>query len=158
VTSGVHSQYNANIRSQTEDIELSRVLPTHSVSAGYTPTSLFDGETRLDEIQYTAAPTTKLRVNNKGSETGFQTRVDSYTSPDDYLKIRENPKVAVLARPTFGYEDSSNISSRKVHFQPKIQPIKSYDSGLNRGTIHRSGVEAQGVNGRYFANKRAVVY
>lgn len=158
VTSGVQSSYTTNGRNSLEDTRLSKTLPTTSVSAGYTPVTLFNGETHLDEMILESHITTKLNVHNKGSEDGYQTRIDSYTSPDDYLKLRENPKVAIATRPVFGYQDNRNIASKKVHFQSKIQPVKSYDSGLNSGTIHRSGVESKSVNGRYFANKRTAVY
>lgn len=156
VTSGVQSQYTQQGRSSTEDTVLSKTLPTHSSSAGFTPLTLFDGESRLDEMQLESRIETKLNIQNPGSETGYQTRVESYTSPDDYIKKRENPNVSVVARPSFGYQSPN--SAKPIPFQQKLQPIKSYSSGLNQGTIHRSGVEETKVGGRFFANKRAPVY
>jgi hypothetical protein len=158
VTSGVQSQYNAINKSSIEDIELSRTLPSHSSSAGFISTSLFDGKTHLDELEFDPRIETRLNIANPGSEdNGYKTQIESYTSPDDYMKKRSNPNVSVVARSSFGYQDTSN-SAKKIPFQQKLQPIKSYDSGLNQGTIHRSGVESQNVNGRFFANKRAPVY
>lgn len=156
VTSGVQSQYTTQGRSDMEGTTLSKTLPTHSTSAGFTPLSMFDGETHLDEMVFDPHIETKLQIHNPGSETGFQTRVDSYTSPDDYLKKRENPNVSVVARPSFGYQSSN--SGKKIHFQQKLQPIKSYTSGLNQGTIHRAGVEEKKIGGRFFANKKSPVY
>ncbi len=158
VTSGVQSQYTAKNRSNIEDIELSRTLPSHSSSAGFISTSLFNGETHLDELEFDPRIETRLNITNPGSEdNGYKNQVESYTSPDDYMKKRSNPNVSVVARPAFGYQDTSN-SAKKIPFQQKLQPIKSYDSGLNQGTIHRSGVEEKKVGGRFFANKRAPVY
>lgn len=157
VAAGVTSQYTSQGRSRVEDTVLSKTLPQHSSSAGFTPVSMFDGETHLDELYFDPRIETKLQIHNPGSETGFQTRVDSYTSPDDYLKKRENPNVSVVARPSFGYQDTSN-SAKTIHFQQKLQPIKSYSSGLNQGTIHRTGVEEKKVGGRFFANKKTPVY
>jgi len=158
VHSGVQSNYTVDGDNRMREMVLNHNLPSVSVSSGYTPTTMFDGETRLDELHFDHALTTKMRVNNPGSETGYQTRVDSYTSPDDYIKMRENPKVAVMARPTFGYQDNENIASKKIQVQRKLEPIKSYGSGLNSGTIHTQGIENQKVGGRFFANKKTAVY
>jgi hypothetical protein len=157
VTAGMRSNYTVDGDNRMRDMVLSRGSPTISASAGYTPITTFDGETRLDELQFDQALTTRLRVSNPGSEHGYQTRVESYTSPDDYIKIRENPKVAVMARPVFGYKNDENTRSKETHVQRKLEPVKSYNSGLNAGTIHTYGVEEQNVGGRYFANRKTAV-
>jgi len=158
VSSGMHSDYTVDGDNRMGDIVLSNNLPSVSMSAGYTPVTMFDGETRLDELHFDHALTTKFKINNPGSEYGYQTRVESYTSPDDHIKLKENPKVAVLARQTFVYKSNENITSNKINVQRKLEPVKSYNSGLNSGTIHTSGVETQKVGGRYFGNRKTSAY
>jgi hypothetical protein len=157
-SSGMTSAYNAHARSSVEDTVLSKTLPQYSVSAGHTPITLFDGETRLDELEFQPHITTKMNIHNPGSEDGYQTRLESYIPVDDHIKKRENPVVSVVARPSFGYQDNSNSLTKQTHVQQKLQPLKTYGNGLNAGTIHRSGIEEKKVGGRFFANKRTPVY
>jgi hypothetical protein len=152
VGSGVQSSIMIDGRSGLENLTLEHNLPETSISAGYNSGVTIDGQTRLDELELDYIPTTKLNVINPGSESGYQTKVEFYT-PEDHLKIRENPKVQIMARPSFTYQDNSGTMTKEIHVRRKLEPAKSYGTGLNQGTILRAGVEQPKVNTRYFGSK-----
>lgn len=124
-----------------DEYVLDRKLPSAPISSGYNAPHTVDGETRLDELDFETQLSAPLSVINPGSETGYQTRIESYTPPEQHLKLRENPRVPVVASHTYDYKDR-NADKRSFHFQTKIQPEKSYHTNLNGGTIRVAGVEA----------------
>ena len=69
------------------------------------------------------------------------------------MKLMENPRVPVSAHSTFDYHDNQNIQNKKLHFKGKMQPLKSYNAGLNSGTIKTSGLDERKIGGRYFGNR-----
>ena len=79
------------------DITLMNNVPNVSVSAGYGPITTFDGETHFSDIALDENITSKLNITNPGSEIGYQTRMTYYTPPEEYLKLKENPRVATAA-------------------------------------------------------------
>jgi hypothetical protein len=122
------------------DYELNRKTPWTSVSSGFTTQHTQNGETRLDDLEFQSKLSAPTRVLNPSSETGYQTRMESYTSPEQHLKIRENPKVPVAAHHESQYRDL-NSEQQQFRVRTKIQPVKSYGSGLNSGTVKTSGVQ-----------------
>ena len=133
ITSGNEMGVTLDGPNALRDITLMNNVPSVSVSAGYIPITTFDGETHFARYSLDESITSKLNIMNPGSEIGYQTRMTYYTPPEEYLKLRENPRVATAAAPTYQYKDNSNINT-KIHFQsPKIQPVKTYNNGLRRG-------------------------
>ena len=149
-SSGVTPLYTVNGETRLSDITLNRNLPVSSISSGHNAVITIDGSTQLGDMQLNESISTKLNVANPGSEFGYQTTLESYTSPDNYIKLKENPRVPSASVPTFDYKDSGNTLNQKVHFQEKrIQPVKSYGNGLNSGIILKSGIDQKNVGGRY---------
>jgi hypothetical protein len=118
------------------------------------PITTFDGETRFQDIQLNKLPTAPLVVGNP--EFDYKTRINSenIAPPENSIKLRENPKVSVAAHKTFNYNHDENMQTNRPFFRKKIEPVKSYSSGLNRGTILTSGVEQPKIGRNYFTGKR----
>ncbi len=155
-TAGYQSDFNQDGATQYDRISLDKTLPVYSTSSGYSTQNFVNGETRFEDLQLDARIESRLSVLNPSSETGYKTRVE-YSSPEDSLKLKENPKVSVTAHSTFSYGDVENIKSRTPQFSnKKILPIKQYGNGLNTGTIKTSGVTEQKVGGRFFQNRKTI--
>ncbi len=153
VTAGINNPRLVDGVSRLGDMELTRLLPTTPISAGFKSNVSYDGETRLDDIQLNEQLTSKLSVINPSSESGYQTRMESYTSPENYIKLRQNPNVPAYSGATFGYRDQ-NYRTNIPKFQGKLEPIKNYGSSLNSGTIKTAGLEEPKVGDRYFGNRK----
>lgn len=151
VSSGVSHFAKIDGEHQLNNMVLINNLPTTSVSSGYKAIHTIDGEHRLSELEFKSHINSKLSINNPGSDEGYQTRVDSYTSPDNYIKLKENPKVAVAAHQSFDYRNVNNMVTPQ--FRSKLEPAKSYGNGLNSGTIRTAGVQPAPVSSRYIRNK-----
>jgi hypothetical protein len=149
-SSGYQSQHTFDGETQHNKMSLDKTLPIYSSSAGYSTQHTMNGETRFEDLHLDSRIESKLSVINPSSESGYKSNVEFYTPPEDHLKLRENPRVPVVAHSTFDYHDSDNIKSRTPQFQQKkIVPIKQYGNGLNSGTIKNYGVEEQKVGGRF---------
>lgn len=126
------------------DYDLQRKTPWTTVSSGFSTELIRDGETRLDELEFQSKLSAPNRVINPSSEIGYQTRLTSYTTPEQHLKIRENPKVSASAQYESDFREQ-NSSTQKFHVRSKIQPVKSYNSGLNSGTVKTAGISSTPV-------------
>src|SRR5579862_2719683 len=161
VSSGYNTKNTVNGQTRFDEIELERRYPTSPISSGYNAISMIDGETHLDEMRFDSHLTSRLDVVNPVSEIGYQTRIDgngnNLTSADNYIKMRKNTHVATTAYSSFDYKDNKNVQSVNHHVRTKIQPIKTYNTPLNAGTIRTKGVEQPPIGGRFFQNKRAIV-
>ncbi len=153
VTAGINNLITHDAAVQSGDLILTRTLPTTPITSGFRSAHMFDGETQLTTIQLAEQLTTPLSILNPGSESGYQTRIDSYTSPQNYIKIRENPSVSANSGTTFNYREQ-NHKTNQPNFHSKLEPVKSYGNGLNSGTVKTAGINEQKVNGRYFGNKK----
>jgi hypothetical protein len=156
--SGYQSLYTSDGENRLNELELSNNLPMTSMSSGFQTPYNMDGETRLDELELQEQLTSRLQVMNPSSETGYKTVVESFTPPEDSIKMRQNPQVSKVANFNFNYRDD-NYKTSKPSFQIKrIQPIKSYDLPLNTGTIQRKGIDEKKVGSRYIRNVSQPVY
>lgn len=161
VSSGYNTKNTINGETRLDEIQLERRYPTSPISSGYNAISMMDGENHLDEMRFDSHLTSRLDIVNPVSEIGYQTRIDgngnNLTPSNDYIKMRENPRVATSASSSFDYKDNKNVQSVQHHIRPKIQPIKTYNTPLNAGTIRTRGVEEPPIGGRFFQNKRTPV-
>lgn len=139
------------------DYNLQRKGPATSVSSGFTTQNTQNAESRLEDLEFQSKLSAPTRVLNPSSETGYQTRMESYTSPEMHLKIRENPKVAVAAHHQSSYRDL-NSEQQQFKIRTKIQPVKSYNSGLNSGTVKTSGVQSSQIKLKHESMKGVKTY
>lgn len=140
--------YTIDGETKLDELSLSEKRPNSSVSSGYTAINTIDGETKLDELVLDSQLDSKLRISNPGSETGYQTRLESYTKPEEHIKLRQNPQISVAAHRKYEYKDTNGFK-QNFYFKTKIEPVKSFGSGLNSGTIRVAGVEQPSIKLKY---------
>lgn len=156
ISSGNNPNIHLLPKVDTDNIHLERNYPVMSISSGFTPINTVDGETQFDTIALPQQITPLLAISNPGSEIGFQKRLspEGYTNSVDHIKLKENPRVPNTSGVTFNYRDDDNIFTNKIHARRKLEPLKSYNTGLNSGTILKSGLDVPTIGGRFFANKK----
>ncbi len=145
-SAGYNTQYVVDGETR-KDYNLQYSMPRTPVSAGYSAPYTSNIETRLDEIELTSQINAPMRVINPGSETGYQSRDDAFTTPQEHLKVRYNPQVVAVAGHAYDYREKN--SDQNFHVRSKIMPVKSYDSGLNSGTIRTMDVPAPPIQLKY---------
>jgi len=124
------------------------LAPMVSGDAGYKAVHTIDGETKLNELNLDKQIDSHLTIVNPGSETGYQTRLKSYTSPQDHIKLKQNPNVSVTSQRNYEYRDK-NSDKQNFYFKTKIEPVKGYATHLNGGTFRTSGVEQPNLKLKY---------
>ena len=138
VSSGNTSQYRGEARPDTKNVILSYNKPQTSSHSGMNTSVKISGQTGIENMKLNAAPTVKMSVVNPSSDSGFKTSNATgggYIRPEDHVKLRENPRVSVTAGNRQLYRNDSNVVTNQPHFKVKMQPIKSYNAGLDQGTI-----------------------
>ncbi len=120
------------------DYNFSRTLPSTPVSSGSTFVNTIDGETRLSEMSFKKQLDVPTVVINPSSEHGYMERTYSLTTPEEHMKLRQRPKVSASSNAVFSYKERND--NKNLTFRQKLQPLKHYDQGLDRGTVKTSGV------------------
>jgi hypothetical protein len=143
-------------RRNIEELSLARKLPSFSISSGYHNTDISTTDVQGDRFQERPLEQkidSPLHVGNPGSEIGYQTRIESFTPPTDYIKLRQNPQVPFLSGTSYDYKEEND--RRRFYIKPKLRPLKNY--GLftfNGGTIPSRGVQIQPVTLKYDSMRR----
>lgn len=156
MSSGYAAPFSVDGEMNTE-YELQRKTPATPVSSGYTSANTVNGETRLDELVFSSKLSAPNVVANPGSETGFQTRLDSYTSPEQHMKLRENPKVSASAQHNSEYRELNSMT-KNFHVRTKTEPVKFYGHGLDKGTILTNNVPSHPVKLKHESMKNKKTY
>lgn len=137
-----------------QNIHLVDKLPISPIYSGQNNAILLDSEYHIPDMNLVEQFTPLLAVTNPSSEDGYKDKRDYYNSPQNSIKLRENPKVPVIAHADVHYKEDKNIKSNQPHFKSKIEPVKVYGSSLNRGTILKSGIDGFKPDSRYFTGSR----
>ena len=154
---GYVNPYTVDGERPVNEYKLQRKAPSVVADSGYSALHTIDGETKLDEMELDKQIDSHLTIVNPGSESGYQTRLKSYTSPEEYIKLRQNPNVSATAHRNYSYRDR-NADKQNFYFKTKLEPEKSYHTNLNRGTIRTAGVEAPNIKLKVEHMKRKSKY
>ena len=145
---GYNAVHTINGERPTDSYALQRKAPLTVANAGYTAVNTINGETKLDELYLDKQLDSHLTIVNPGSESGYQTRLKSYTSPSDHIKLQQNPNISVTSQRNYDYKEK-NSDKQNFYFKTKIEPVKGYGTNLNGGTFKTSGVQQPKIKLKY---------